>query len=287
MKVLTQQITGFLSTNLLDPHSEWSSVTTYSQSDFALKNNYHYMSVVDDNLNIDPEENTGKWLLWEVANKFAALDLQSKTEMICDATTISLGSVYDLAFSASVSGFDLLAFGAVKGDTLTIVEKDSGSATLETTVKTITNGELDYAHTLHASAHTVEVTVSELTGEDYSSIGSFIGGLSVSLGDTVYNPKIGFSLEITKTEDPSGLIELSKTAIEETLDVDIVFDSSETMRIKRLIKSLEGIATAFIIDDSTDSIYENLFMIAYIDDFTIVLTNPSKTFATISLQEVI
>lgn len=287
MKAVKQQLTGFVSTNLQAPHAAWSSATTYAQGDYVLYNDYHYMSVVDGNLNVTPDENTGKWLLWEVSNKFACLDLQSKTETVCNASTISSGTIYDLALTVNVNGLDTLAFGAVKGDTLTIVEKNVSNVTVATTVKNISNGELDYAHVLDASANTAEITVTELTGDDFSSIGSLIGGVATSLGETVYNPKFGFSTEITKTEDPSGIIEITKKSQEETIDVDIAFDATDAVRIKRELKTLEGVISCFIIDESTTSIYENMFMLGYMDDFTIAISNPSKTFASISIQEVV
>jgi len=287
MRYVNQKITEYISTNLQDPYADWSSVTTYSIGDIRKYNDYHYKSMVDSNLNIVPSDDTGKWLLWEVSNKFASLDLQANTETICDTDTIVSGSVYDLELETNVDGYDYIVLGAMKGTQLTIVEKDVSTATLDTTIKTITNDEMSYAHILDASAYTVEVTITQLTGGSYSSIGSLISGNSISLGDTLYNPKFGFSSDIVQTIDPSGIIDIETSDIEELIDINVIFDSSDTMRIKKDLKSIKGIPTAFILDETTDSIYENVVVIGIVDDFTIVLSNPTKTYGTVSIQEVL
>lgn len=287
MRILNQQITSYVSTNLLSPYSAWASGTTYAQGNIVLYQNYHYKSMVNSNLGVTPSDDTGKWLLWEVSNIYASLDLQSSTETICNASTIASGTNYDLALVANVNGFDYLALGNMKGTQVTIVEKDATTATLATTVKTITNGEMSYVLPLQATANTAEITITDLPSDGYSSIGSVIGGVSVSIGDTNYDPKFGFSSDITQTIDPSGIVSIETTDVEELIDVNVIFDSTDAIQIKRELKNIKGVMTSFILDETVDSIYENIFVVGIIDDFTIVLSNPTKTWATVSIQEVL
>lgn len=294
MLYLAQELTGTTIDNIStysitagESISAWSSGTTYNQGDYVSYNNYVYLSVVNSNLNNTPSNDLGKWLLWEVSNEFAMFDLQTNTETICNSLTSTGGSPYNLTATINVDGMDYLAFSAVKGTQLTIVEKNFSASTLTTTNKTISNGEINYAHQLDASAYTVEITVSQVTGDTYSSIGSLIGGTSISLGDTRYTPNFSFSSFLTQTTDPSGITSFDSTAVEELIDVDIVFDSINAISIKKTLKNIKGSPSAFILDESSGSIYENLVTIGVIDDFTIVITNPNKTFATISIQEVL
>jgi len=290
MRFLKQEITALTSINISPDHATWSDTTTYSALDKRLYETKHYMSVIDSNLDNTPSVNEGKWLLWEVANQFALLDLQSETVTICNSSTITSGTDYDLTIEVDVTDMDTLIIGNAVGSVLTIVEKNVSDATIKTTNKTIDetqeNPSINLVLELSATVTKAFITVAELTTGGYSSLGSLIGGSTQSFGSTIYNPSFEFDGDVTVTRDPSDIIEIEVEDKQDITDVDISFASEDFMTMKRTARALRGVPCGWILDDDTPTtIYEGLAIIGYLDDFIPILKNPIKTFASIEIKE--
>jgi len=290
MRFLKQGISSLTSINIDPDYATWSDVATYSALDKRLYETNHYMSVIDSNLDNTPSENEGKWLLWEVANQFALLDLQSETATVCNVDTITSGSDYDLTIEVDVTGMDTLIIGNAVGSALEIVEKNVSDATIETTNKTIDetqeNPSINLVLELSPTVTKAFITVTELTTGGYSSLGALIGGSTQSFGDTIYNPSLEFNGEVKVTRDPSDIIDIELEDEQDSTTVDIAFDADDTITMIRNSKALRGVPCGWILDDdTTNTIYEGLAVIGYLDDFTMVLKNPIKTFVSIEIKE--
>jgi len=290
MRFLKQEISSLTSINIDPDYAAWSSATTYSALDYVLYGQRHYMSVVDSNLNVIPSTNTGKWLLWEVANQFALLDLQSETVTICNAATITSGTDYDLTIEVDVTDMDTLIIYNAIGSALTIVDKNISDVTINTENIPIDETQevpsVNYVHEITATATKCIITVTELTALPYSMLGSLIGGVTSSFGQTIYNPSLEFNGEVTVERDPSDIIEIEVEDKQDGISVDLAFDAEDTITMTRNAKALRGVACGWILDDDTpNTIYEGLPVIGYLDDFTMVLKNPTKTFVSIEIKE--
>ena len=121
MILLPQAITKYLTTNLDQPYTEWNASNNYANGARVFYKNYIYQCITDNNENVQPDLNTGKWLLVGVDNAYAGIDLQSSTKTVIDDDLTQI----DLEFSAV--GYDYLAFGGILGGVLTVTEYDSGN----------------------------------------------------------------------------------------------------------------------------------------------------------------
>ncbi len=291
MKYMKQALTTLTTINITPAYSAWSSATTYAALNYVLYGTRHYMSVVDSNLNIIPSENTGKWLLWEVANQFALLDLQANTATVCDASTITAGTDYDLTIEADVTDMDTLIIGKAVGSALTVVEKNSIDTTIATTNKTIDEAQeapsLDCVIELQALTTDVVVTVTELTTGGYSSLGSLIVGTAVEFGGSLYKPGFEFNGEVVVTRDPSDIVDIEIKDDQDNTSVDIVFDSSLLPTMKRNAAAMRGVTCGWILDnDIPNTTLEGLMVVGYLDQFIPVLSNPAKSYASVEIMEV-
>lgn len=291
MKYLKQGLTSLTSINISPDYAAWSSGTTYSALDYVLYGTRHYMSVVNSNLNVIPSQNTGKWLLWEVANQYALLDLQANTSTICNASTITTGTDYDLTIEADVTGLDTMIIGNAVGSQVTVVEKNSVGTTIATTVKTIDETQespsVSFPLSFQATTTDIVVTVTELTTGGYSSLGSLIIGNIVEFGGSLYKPGFELNGEIIETRDPSEIVDIDIKNGQNIATVDIVFDSSDFPTMKRNAISMRGITCGWIIDDDIATTQlEGLTMVGYLDQFIPVLSNPTKSYASIEIREV-
>ena len=108
MKYLYQNISTLSESNLVDTFSEWSPLTTYSFESGTPTNasvvrygSYYYRSVIDGNLNNNPEEYENiKWTKYGISNKYALLDLHSTSssvsltnELMVKFRQIDIGSI--------------------------------------------------------------------------------------------------------------------------------------------------------------------------------------------------
>ena len=109
MILLPQAITKYLTTNLDQPYTEWNASNNYANGARVFYKNYIYQCITDNNENVQPDLNTGKWLLVGVDNAYAGIDLQSSTKTVIDDDLTQI----DLEFSAV--GYDYLAFGGILG----------------------------------------------------------------------------------------------------------------------------------------------------------------------------
>lgn len=292
MLAVIQSVTSFKSHNLQTPYSAWSVSTTYNFLDYVTHKNYEYRSILDSNTGVDPSENTGKWLMMQVSNVYAALDLQSGTRCVCDSTTVASGTDYDLTLQVYCTQGDNILIGAAEGSSIEIKEFNVSDVLQATTTKTIDETELspalDYHYTVSDPDTTyVQIIVYEKTVGGYSALGWLIVGEGHYLGDIQYGVKPGFTDYSTYKKDYNGQLTTLKEDIRDTLSADLVYAAAQTMPIKRAIKSLKGQVVGFVGDTTVGSKYENLLILGTIEDFTPVVANPVKTFANITIMEVI
>lgn len=287
MKVLTQEITAFISTNLAQPLSQWDSATTYAQNDEIIYKNHIYRSIVNDNLNINPGLNTGKWLLFGVDNSFAAIDLHSLTASTIDDLLNYIEYVFD------ATGFDTLVFRNLVGLSVDIYEYDSLDAQLAhtniPTVPTEAPPAIQKVDTVFDTfnANTVKVMVRiNKTAAGDASVSAMVGGKAFSIGATLFGATGSFiDYSVRKTDD-YGITTITKRNVQETLKGDLVIDATRTQTVKRYIRNnCMGTTIMFIADESVDSNYENLLMLGYITDFDIRLSNAVKSYGSIEIEE--
>jgi len=287
MKVLTQEITGFVSTNLAQPLAEWVDTTAYSAGQEVVYKNHIYRSIVNDNTGVIPSLNTGKWLLFGVDNSYASIDLHSLT-----ASVIDDGLTY-IEFEFASIGFDTLAFKGLVGLSLDIYEYNSIGTQIALTNKSTVPTETPPAiqtvdlvfDTILAETEKIKIRLHKTAGGE-ASIDSMVGGKAFDIGATSFGVTGGFvDFSVRKTDD-YGITTITKRNVQETFKGDLMIDATRTQTVKRYVRyNCMGTTIMFIADESVDSKYENLLMLGYIADFDIRIDNGVKSFGTIEIEE--
>jgi len=311
MLILEQEILDYTSININVRYLNWDSATSYSFGEVSFYGQYYYRSIVDNNLNVLPTDDTAKWLRWDISNRYAAIDLQAATTTVCDVDTITGGvAPFDLVMEFDNNRYDTLALGDVYGSNIKIeVFKDPDSTTPYqvitkdiSTIRSCVDSWYNYYYCplaselddpinsmyfrLYPVRGKIRVTITQ-GSLPKSSVAYMIGGRSDFIGDTLFNVGLGIVDYSKKEFDDFGILELTRRESRQTRDVDVSFDSARVTEVNRIVRANLGKVVLFINDESQDSAYDNLLLLGLLQDFTTVLSNPIKTQASFSLEEVI
>lgn len=420
MKYLTQQITEYLSTNLVDTEAEWLVGTTYSVGDTVKYGNYYYKSVVDSNLGYNPEDyNDLKWFKYAVSNKYAMLDLSASSKSSYTGNmevvftqdnkdTITIGNytaanvlveILDLVTDhnlATNSGFDTdtdwtkgtgwtigsgtassdgtqaadselsqaytfldgvkymvqVDVTAISAGTLKLFYNDGvqlESASVTTigtsfftfigdgtsnlfgvvadvdfvgtidnlyvapyndyvlwsyeTYDTLNQNVIDYwtymyegygyeldkgiMISLPVYGENIRVTFNDPGGIGATECGYLVAGEAVSMGETLYGVDFSFNSFANKEFDTFGTLQLVKRRVQDLVDFNTLISSSELATVRRAIKKIYNDVIVFIVDESENSVHENLLTLGIVQDVSTVLENPVQTTVSWSVVEVI
>jgi len=312
MTLITQRITEFLSTNLKNPYPEWTATTAYKSLDRVRFKNYVYMSVVDSNTGVEPDINTGKWLLMEVDNAYASIDLHSHTGTIGNKDTVANPLDSFIKYEFSAGGVTTLVLGGVKADTVT-VEQYKGSTLLHTKTYSVSgvravNSWYKYFYDPLPIAnsgkvftdardivirnilpHTNRIVVTaSFSADGEAVVNAMVAGKGFNLGDTQYGVGVEVIDYSEKIIDPkTGITELVEHDSVELMSIPLQLNAVDAMPAKREIKNILGKVNMFIVDDAEKSYYEGLIIMAYPEKFSIMVSNQVIAEAQLKLREVI
>lgn len=275
-------------------YAEWSSVTTYGLGAYTQKNNKIYKSMIDANLDKDPEVvGDTVWYYVDVSNRLKAFDAFQNT------ATINANSI---EYLFSVSDVDTIGFFGVEATSITVSVLNSSEDVVQTfsydmTERDVSNwwewtyNPLEYKSTLiittlrmlySAKLHVVITN----TGTD-AKVAHIVYGRSQSLGLTLFNP-----LPTTKT---INLISKSKgsdgTVIEQNpllyreITVNVMLDNATEDLVDARLAKRNGKASLFIGDERDGGI-SALSVYGFHEDFSLPI-GIGKTIYQLTIQGVI
>ena len=306
MLILEQKIKKFISTNLQQPYTEWNEATEYAWNTTIVYKNHIYRNIVKHNKGVQPDLNTGKWLLFGVDNAFAMLDLHSHTDTAMDKGLTSI----DVEFSSA--GYDYIGFGNVKGSLITITEFSANGTELKKTHNKIGNertcavtwhdyyycgipDKLDlgkgkavdflYGNVMPTTA-SIKVSIHE-NSDHKASCGSMVSGKSKDIGNTQFGVNIRLVDYSVKTTDKYGITTIEKHDSQEVFTCEIKFPAKTTQMVKREVKQNLGKVVMIIAEPERDSNYDNLITLGYIEDFQIDINNGVESRASMRVLEVL
>lgn len=134
-------------------------------------------------------------------------------------------------------------------------------------------------------SHYIRVTLGERSGS--SSCSYMICGNTSYIGDTLYSPTIELIDYSVKETDDFGITKLLRRKSRRHIDYDLIYDSGRANELRRIVQGFMGQVVLFIGDESTASIYEHLLLLGYVSAYQTIISNPVKTKATLSVEEVI
>lgn len=308
MDFLLQEITAILDTDMTEAFNDWSSVTTYhieeddatlSSVSVARDGNYYYRTTIDSNINNRPS--LTERLYWTVhapSNRYAMIDASANTSTDLDGigfyVTVARGNI------------EQLAIGNVVAESITIENLDASNNVLATqTIDTsATNEEVsDYWSYLYSPydhgidrgflvniapiGTNIKITFTKHIAEDRTSCGYLVGGQPISFGKTLYAPSFKYNSIGDSGFDEWGRLIENSILPQDAVDFETVVDTNEFVAMRRKLKSMYKEVGVFILDESSDSIHENLLTLGVVMDSSQVLSNPSTSTISWSIAEVI
>lgn len=304
MKCLKQGITDFTYTNLTESIPAWNSTTTYvfesgtpTSASLVLYGIYIYRSVTNDNLNYNPEEYLNvKWVKWGISNKYALLDMRSLSK----STYIG-----DLIVEFNV-GFDSdsIVLGNYSAEHIEVECYDGlgnliYTFTSESTINENVNDYFSYIYSDYGNTvdrallvnippvltEKVRVTLFAVEGE--SSIGYLVGGASFDMGTTLQSISFGFNSYAVKTFDDFGSLSIEKRNVQDVVDFETVVKLSDMVYYKKKLKSFYNEVVVFVLDESENSIHENLITLGVVESANIVVSNSVESIFSWSIIEAV
>lgn len=304
MEYVAQQITSFLATNLTDTYTDYNPATTYTfetgtptNASVARYESYYYRSLVNGNVGNTPTEYENiKWLKWSVSNKFAMLDLSAQSK------SRYAGDMYVEFLQGQMT---TLGIGYYEATYITIEIKDIYNNILWTynTYNSLNDDVIDYYSYIYEPYHyeidksfkidlplfgyKVKVTFHKSSESTTTACGFLVGGIAVNMGKTLTDINFKFTSYAVKTFDDFGSLTIVKRAVQDLVDFETIAKNNQMSMLKREIKKVYNDIVMFIVDESDNSIYENLITLGTIQDAGAVISEYEDTIMTFSVIEAV
>jgi hypothetical protein len=216
LKPIEFQVSQLISTNAVETYPAWSAATTYAKDAYVDYGTYIYQSLVNSNLNKQPNISPTDWILVGPDNTHAMFDNQVSTQTSSTSpliVTVAPGKVVNS-----------LAFLNLEGSSLSVVMTDgAGGPTVYSSTTSLDDTIiLDwYMYFFEEYNPRTEVILTgipaytngritmTLTGVSPVKIGNFIYGSIYELGKTQYGASAGIlDYSVKQTDDKGSAIRI-------------------------------------------------------------------------------
>lgn len=307
MYYVKQQVTAFTASNITETYPLYNPATTYSfeasaptSASIARFGSWYYRSLVNSNLGNSPDltENV-KWVKYAPANSHAMLDLSAQSRTVKTAGNLSV------TFTLP-TGADALGLGYYEADTVLIELLDAVDNVLwsHTTDSTYFDNVYDwytwtFAQKIHETdrsfsirippyiADKCRVTFNAYDAGGDTSCGFLLCGTAEEMGTTLSGVNIGFNSYSVRNVDDFGGISITKRASQDIVDFETILDRAIMVRKKRSIKADYNEIMMFVVDDTDNSVFENLVTLGLIQEAKPIADEFDKTVITWSIIEAI
>ena len=283
-----------LSSTATEVYSAWNSTTTYSEGNKVLYNNRIYESLIESNLNKQPDTNPTSWLDIAPSNKTAMFDNVVNTQT---TATTSL----TVTFQPGVI-FDSVVFLNVIGTEVNVQVKNSpaGSVVYDETVNLDNTQIFDwymyffedfdfrtevlFQNIPPYTAGTIIVTITGASGSTVAIGNSTVGSL-VNIGGTQYGLNYGIRDYSTKETDTFGNIKIVQRAFSKRMSPTIFVDNMKLNYVSKVLENLRSTPTVFIATD--DSRFEGTIILGFLKDWNIEINYPTYSLISAEIEGLI
>lgn len=295
MKFVKQAITDYTSAQLTETVAAWSSTVSYTVDDQVRYSNYIWASSSTSNLGNTPSDGSLVWVKVGVSNKYSLIDTRSTSETIVAS---------DLVVTFDLGDINTLVIGNYTATSLTIENIDASdnilaTQTFEQSVNvgvydvwsymyapySIETGRASYFDIVRIGTK-LRVTFTKGT-LDVVKCGYLIGGQAIDMGKTLEGVKLGWSSYSVRDTDAYGVITIDKRAAQDIVDFETIIKKSLMISTRRTAKKYRDDVVAFIVDDASESPFENLITLGLIQDADPLATNDEYSTFTWSILEAI
>jgi len=304
--IVKQALKKYTSINIKATYQDWDVSTTYMFGDIVFSEQYYYRSVVDNNTGEIPVKDSPRWLLWSISNRYAQIDLHAGTETVWSPLTALAPTDNALITVFPSNSNNVVALGKVSAKDVTIVVKDASGVIQQTQTngsyprpnantwynyyfdafQIVGNSESFYFNIVPIQGGSIEVrATADDSGE--AKVGFMVVGNSLHVGDSLFNISTAIEDNSIWDTDGFGISTVSEREASESLDIDVQYPSTNTNKVKIMVRDIVGKIVLFIGDEQANSRYDHLMILGKVDSFTPVISNPVVTKASFQISEVL
>lgn len=297
MKIITaEDITDSTLTSSSVPetdHAAWSSGTTYALDDYVIVTtpNIHkiYKSKQNSNLNNDPvtdttatwwsdEGSTNRWKMFNTTVQQQTLKSGGFNVVITPAAIISGLSVVN----ADCESITVLMVDPVEGtiwnETYSMIS-DSGITSWYDYFFTPITRDSDLA-VLGLPPYANAVLTVTFTGSGDVKCGALVIGVARTIGISQYGASFGIMDYSTKSTDSAGNVSILAGSFSDTVDVDVIIETPRFAEVKKILTDARSVPSVWVVEEDTDG----LIVYGYFREFSILMTNPTVSLTTLSIE---
>lgn len=293
IKPVEFQVSQLISSNTVETHPAWNSATTYAKDDFVDYGIHIYQSLVNSNLNKQPDISPTDWILVGPDNKHAMFDNQVSTQTTSTSpliVTVAPGVPTNSLAFLSLENATSLVIGITDGDGPTIY-----SRTIDLDDTPMIDWYMYFFEPYQLKSEVVLTDVPPyassritmtLSGSGNLKIGNFVYGTVYEIGGTQYGVTSGIRDFSVKQTDDFGNTTFVQRAYSKRMEAELFIQNNQLNAITKLLTSVRAIPCVWV--GSEDTQYNNtLVQFGYYRDFNIAINYPSHSMCSLQIEGLI
>lgn len=301
---------GLLYTNVTNPYSEWSSVTTYALGDIVVVGTYTgsntitidnsgtFKSLTNSNLNNSPLTSPSNWVKIAPTNQFALFDdkISSVTSRASDITMV-----------VSCSSVDSIALLNVVADSVSctlsdvdFTQKYLGNVVFSGTRYMLGNPSFDWYGYFFYDEDTAKtqalfldinkvnsgIITIRIISTTTASVGNLVKGNSKYIGGTQYGVSSGIIDYSRKETDEFGNTVLTIRNYSKRLNAKVFLTNATVNKIQQLLYSIRATPVLWLASDDIQ-LEEPLVVFGYYRDFNTEIAYPAHSLCNLEIEGLI
>lgn len=292
IKPVTFQVSQLISSNATETYSAYSSGTTYAKDAFADYGTHIYQSLVNSNLNHQPDISPTYWILIGPDNTHAMFDTQVSTRTTSTSplnVTVAPGVNINSAAFLELTGTQLI---------VSMTDGAGGPTVYTKTVSLDDTVIVDwYGYFFDPYNPRTEVVLTDLppypngrltmqlSGGSSVGIGVFTYGTVYTLGLTQYGASAGIKDYSVKETDIYGNTTFVERAYSKRMESNIFVQNSNIAFNQKLLASVR--ATPCVWIGSEDTQYNPLVVYGFYKEFNTTINYPTYSLCNLTVEGLI
>jgi hypothetical protein len=292
LKPITFQASQIVSTNAVETYPTWASATTYAKDAFVDYGTFIYQSLVNSNLNKQPDISPADWLLIGPDNVHAMFDNQVSTQTTSTSplnVTINPGRAINSAAFINLTGTQLVV-------TMT---DGAGGPTVYTRTENLDGSVVEdwYDYFFGEFDQKTDVVLTDLpsyingrismslTGTGSVKIGLFTYGTVYTLGLTQYGASSGIIDYSVKQTDDFGNTTFVQRAYSKRMEASLFVENIQLNKTQKILTDVR--ATPCVWIGSQDSRFNPLIVFGFYKQFSTTINYPTYSLCSLEIEGLI
>jgi hypothetical protein len=299
MKVIKPVIfdadTMLLSSNAPEAYSAWSSATTYAKNAKVEHGSHYYNSLVNSNLNNNPDTSPTFWENIGPDNVHAMFDGQISTETTKATSPLTVTVACGIVNSIALVG--------LVGSSVTITVRDDGASPPVYTRTVGLDGTIItdwYMYFFEPFVQLGEVVLTDLPPYALGEITMTLsGGGAVAIGEMIVGTAYVLGAEGTEqgatvgiidysrkdTDADTGITTFTRRAFSKRMSGQFLVANNQINAVQRILADIRAVPSVFIGSELTD--YAPLVVYGFYRDFSIDIAYPTKSWCRLEVEGLI